>query len=269
MRTTIPWGDGSGDNIYLDYAAASGDQTILVSSDANAGSVKRTKDIVFSASGASAVTLHVEQPEGVNLFVTTYDGIYPSYSDVSRGFSWTLPGAYRRLKGIVFDGGVYYATTYRLRGEDTLRFSFLVTATCNVLGCYTTSSATTNYSLYAHTTSPTAKYLRYGNGTYNSYVALNHRYDVVITPTGSHGMMTDSEWTAKTFEAESNLLIGTTSTGATSSKLVGTLFGDIEVDGRALFIPVERIADGEIGYYDVFNDTFIVNQGNGTPTELI
>ena len=32
--TTIPWGDGSGDNIYLTYPSASGDQTIQVSSDA-------------------------------------------------------------------------------------------------------------------------------------------------------------------------------------------------------------------------------------------
>lgn len=48
--TTIPWGDGSGDNIYLTYPSASGDQTVQVSSDANAGSTDRTKTITFTAS---------------------------------------------------------------------------------------------------------------------------------------------------------------------------------------------------------------------------
>lgn len=65
--TTIPWGDGSGDNIYLTYPSASGDQTVQVSSDANAGSTDRTKTITFTAShhGTSDVkTLTVVQ-EGV------------------------------------------------------------------------------------------------------------------------------------------------------------------------------------------------------------
>lgn len=65
--TTIPWGDGSGDNIYLTYPSASGDQTIEVSSDAYSGSTDRTKTITFTAShhGTSDVkTLTVVQ-EGV------------------------------------------------------------------------------------------------------------------------------------------------------------------------------------------------------------
>ena len=65
--TTIPWGDGSGDNIYLTYPSASGDQTVQVSSDANAGSTDRTKTITFTASHhgtTDAKTLTVVQ-EGV------------------------------------------------------------------------------------------------------------------------------------------------------------------------------------------------------------
>lgn len=48
--TTIPWNDGSGDNIYLTYPSASGSQTVVVTSDANTGSVERTKVVTFSAS---------------------------------------------------------------------------------------------------------------------------------------------------------------------------------------------------------------------------
>jgi hypothetical protein len=178
-----------------------------------------------------------------------------------------LPAAYRRLTGIIYDGNVYYATSLRLEGSDTLRLSFMATANCNVIGCYTTSSATTNYSLYVSTTSG-SKYLRYGGGTYNSYIATDTRYDVVITPTGCDGMRVDSSWSAKTFTAVSDMLIGSTSVGATSAKLTGTLYGDIEVVGRAVFIPVERISDGEIGYYNTADGSFLENQGSGTPVKL-
>ena len=56
-RKTISWGDGSGDNIYLDYNASSGDQTVTVSSDANTGLSARTKTITFATTtGSPAVT---------------------------------------------------------------------------------------------------------------------------------------------------------------------------------------------------------------------
>lgn len=73
--TTIPWGDGSGDNIYLDYDAATGSRSVAVSSDANAGSAARSKDVIFSASGVSPVTLRVVQSAGGGLpaGATAYD----------------------------------------------------------------------------------------------------------------------------------------------------------------------------------------------------
>lgn len=47
--TTIPWGDGSGDNIYLTYSSASGNQTVEVTSDANTGYANRSKNITFAS----------------------------------------------------------------------------------------------------------------------------------------------------------------------------------------------------------------------------
>ena len=61
--TTIPWGDGSGDNIYLTYPSASGNQTISVTSDANGGAA-RSKVVTFSASGVSPVSLTISQDAG-------------------------------------------------------------------------------------------------------------------------------------------------------------------------------------------------------------
>jgi len=53
--TTIPWNDGSGDNIYLTYPSASGNQTVSVSSDANASTSSRTQVVTFT-SGVGSIT---------------------------------------------------------------------------------------------------------------------------------------------------------------------------------------------------------------------
>ena len=180
---------------------------------------------------------------------------------------WLSPDKYRKLTGIQFDGGVVYDTAMHLFGSDTLRFSFRATKACNVLGCYTTTSALTNYSLYVSTTSG-AKYLRYDGETYNSYIATNTRYNVTITPTGSSGMRVDSNWSAKEFETESDLLIGTTSYGATSAKFTGILYGDVEIVGRALFSPYERVSDGAIIFVDMYTGKEYENVGTGTPVAL-
>lgn len=47
--TTIPWNDGSGDNIYVSAPSQTGSQTVTVSSDENKGSSDRTKTVTFTA----------------------------------------------------------------------------------------------------------------------------------------------------------------------------------------------------------------------------
>lgn len=178
-----------------------------------------------------------------------------------------LPSAYLKLTGINYDGAVYYDTGLYLHGSDTLSFAFKATKACNILGCYTTTDAQTNYSYYASTTSG-AKYLRYNGGTYNSYIQTNKRYDITITPTGSSGGQVDSTWTEQTFTSDSTLMIGTTSYGATSAKLTGVMYGDIVILGDERIIPAERVSDGAIGYYMLERQVFLENLGTGTPTAL-
>lgn len=178
-----------------------------------------------------------------------------------------VPTGYRRLTGIIFDSNVYYEAPFKLEGSDTLRFSFSIEKTCNVIGCYSSTIANNNYSLYASGSSG-AKYMRYNGGTYNSSVSLDTRYDVEITPTGTKGFKTDSTWEQKEFIADDNMLIGTTATHASSAKLDGTMYGNIEVVNKGIFIPVERISDGAIGYHEAISGVFLENQGTGTPTAL-
>lgn len=178
-----------------------------------------------------------------------------------------VPTGYRLLTGIIFDSDVYYEAPFKLEGSDTMRLAFSITKACNVIGCYSKTTADNNYSLYASGSSG-AKYMRYNGETYNSYFSLDTRYDVEITPTGTTGFKTDSTWEQKNFIADDNMLIGSTSVSASSSKLDGTMYGNIEVVNKGLFIPVERISDGAIGYYEAISGTFLENQGTGTPVAL-
>lgn len=189
-------------------------------------------------------------------------------SDVVWFSSNRVPSAYRRISGIIFDGEVWYETNIKLQGSDTVRFSFKMSITaCNVLGSYSSGSADNNYSLYASTSS-SAKYMRYNGNTYSSYISINTDYDVEITPTGTNGLRNDSTWTQKNFTTDSNMFIGITSIETTSAKFTGTMYGNIEVVNKACFIPVERISDGAIGYYEAISGVFLENQGTGTPVAL-
>ena len=170
-----------------------------------------------------------------------------------------LPSAYKRVLGFSMNNNSYFTIgTFQLKGSDTIKFSFAGKQAVNVLGCYNGTSASNNYSLYTVGTS--GGYLRYGSNTYNSVVVEDKRYDVELTPTGSHGMQNDSTWTQKSFTSDVYFRVGTTSATATSSKFIGSLFGDIIVENasgeRLHLIPCERVSDNELGYYDTVGDTF-------------
>ncbi len=210
-----------------------------------------------------------------------------AYSDLDCGPQWreeeilqlmleaveghSVPSTYREIVGITFNNDAYYEVVgFKMRGSDTLRFSFKCTMSapaCNVLGAYDGSSAQSNYSLYLGDTS-SAKYMRYNGGTYRSDAEQDVQYDVVISPTGVTGLKAESTWTEKAFESSGNLCIGTTSTTATSSKMVGDIIGRIKVDGRLELVPCVRMSDGAIGYYETHSGTFYENVGTGTPKSL-
>lgn len=165
-----------------------------------------------------------------------------------------LPTGYKRVLGFTMNNNSYWEIAdFPLYGSDTLRFSFDATDACNVLGAYSGSASGNNYSLYVSTNS---NYLRYKSGAYNSAINYDKRYDVELTPTGSSGMKVDSTWTAQTFTTPTNLCIGTTATSASSAKLKGNLYGNIEIVGRAKFVPCERVSDNALGYYDTIGEAF-------------
>lgn len=177
-----------------------------------------------------------------------------------------LPSGYKRILGLTFNNNVYYDITgFKMRGSDTLRVSFkcsMSSPACNVIGVYDGASSQSNYSLYLSSLA-TSKYLRYNGNGYRSDADSDIQYDVVITPTGSIGMKSDSTWTEKTFESTGDLCIGTTMPSATSSKMVGDIIGNVIVDGRLKLIPCERVSDNTLGYYDTIGEAFYEPTGTG------
>lgn len=84
--TTIPWGDGSGDNIYLTYPSASGNQTVEVTSDANTGYSDRTKEITFTTTtGNATATLTVTQ-SSKNIIIITFNDTAMTENEVAVGY---------------------------------------------------------------------------------------------------------------------------------------------------------------------------------------
>lgn len=181
-----------------------------------------------------------------------------------------LPDGYTEVNGISFNSDCYFVITdLKLQGSDTVKFSLVPNLACNVFGCYTTSDADNNYSLYVSTAN-NAKYLRYDGSTYKSKFAsgdLGQRYDITITPTGSHGMPEgqDDEWEEAEFTASTDMCIGTTATNASSAKLKGSLIGAFVVEGKFKGIPCKRDSDNTLGYYDMISKTFF-EPAVGTPT---
>ena len=89
--TTIPWGDGSGDNIYLTYTSASGNQTVQVSSDPNDGPA-RTKDITFVSSvGNIARVLTVTQETNMDYVSITWNDTCITYNDTAIAYPYVEP----------------------------------------------------------------------------------------------------------------------------------------------------------------------------------
>ena len=189
-------------------------------------------------------------------------GLCPSLFETlfAKATSDKLPSGYRKVKSLTMNNDCYYEIPdLYLKGSDTLKFSCSITSTCNALGSYSGSSSGPNYSVYASTSN--VSYLRYGSNNYNSQFDADTRYNVTITPTGSHGMKHESTWEEAEFTTTRPFCIGTTASAiTTSAKMKGTFFGNIIVKDangiRFKGIPCVRESDDVAGYYDIVSETF-------------
>ena len=177
-----------------------------------------------------------------------------------------LPVAYKRLQNIIADSNVYYDTGEKLYGYDVITMTVEPgdTSGQNLFGAYAgTSAGTKNYSLYVYGTTTGQAYFRYGDTLYRPTLGTGKR-TISFGPPATDGFARDVNVTADTFESDSSALIFALP-NSSSAKFTGKIYGNITIGTRLKYIPCERVADGAIGYYEVFTKTFLENQGTGTP----
>lgn len=256
MRTTIAWGDGSGDNIYLDYTAASGDQTILVSSDANAGETARTKNITFSASGASSVTLTVAQAaQAVDLIVITYNGTCIVRNEVGIGYPYALPSAYKALEYVTMTSLI--DTNQKTTNKSRIEGKIYCTQEAASYLWYSdsSSSGTSNTTAYYSTSGN----WRFGNRTFSIAAYTKLRNKVVEITQDASGVTIDgvTEGTyasISTFTSSANLRFGSSSSSVSIRHYYFRHYiNDVAV---SWMIPAKRISDGVAGFYDFIAGAF-------------
>jgi len=264
--TTIPWGDGSGDNIYLTYSSASGNQTVEVTSDANTGYVDRTKDITFTVVAGQSVitrTLTVIQLAGSDLIVPVFNGVYPAYDDVARGFvGRILPAAYQAVDYITL-------STQIDTGEKTTRDS-LIEAEIYISSTNATyiwrsdsgSNLSTNTTAYYYTNNGN---WRFGDKTLlisqSSIRGAKHKISQSSDGVFIDGVQMGSYTGVSDFTSSSNLLVGS----ASAVNVRYYYFRHIK-DGITVsdYEPCIRIADSVAGFYDHIKGVFVA--GGSAPS---
>ncbi|MBR2504833.1 MAG: hypothetical protein IKB61_02710 [Elusimicrobiaceae bacterium] len=181
-----------------------------------------------------------------------------------------LPVAYKRLIGISYDTDTYYETNQKLYGSDTLTITVSDTSSSgrNVVGAYAgTGNDVRNFSLFIYGGGSTSNsYFRHGTKLVRPRFGTGTR-TLVMSPTGTDGFLTDATYDEEIFETTSTFWIAALP-NSSSPKFDGNIEGNILVSNRLKYIPCERVADGAIGYYEVFTKTFLENQGTGTPVSM-
>lgn len=92
QKVTIPWSDGSGDNLYLDFSGNTGESTCMVTSDANPSGIERTEVIEFKTiadkvedASQVPVKLYIIQ-RADSLIVAMFDSIVSTYNGKKAGY---------------------------------------------------------------------------------------------------------------------------------------------------------------------------------------
>ena len=179
-----------------------------------------------------------------------------------------LPVAYKRLQDIYFDGNCYYETDQKLYGNDVITLTLQADSGGgqNIFGAYSgTGAGNINLSLYIYATNSSQSYFRYGTTLLRPTLGTGQRTITIGGGGSTDGFLRDVTYDADEFETTDTAQIGALP-NSSSPKFTGYLYGNITIGNRLKYIPCERVADGAIGYYEVFSKKFLENQGTGTPT---
>lgn len=183
----------------------------------------------------------------------------------------TLPPEYRELLGFKFDGASWFETGEKLYGSDLITLTLSQTSSSgqNVFGCYAgTAAGTKNFSFYLYGGGSTSNsYYRYDETLYRPRYGTGERTLSFGNAEGTDGFQIDVATTPSDFVTDSDAWIGMLP-NSSSPKYTGAINGRISASDRLIWVPCERVSDGELGYYELYTDTFLTNAGGGTLTSL-
>lgn len=128
VTTEIPWGDGSGDKIYLTRDASEGDQNVQVSSDANTGSA-RSKVVTFTSGvGNIQRQLTINQAAGLPYTPLEYieaDGIAYIDSGIKGNAPMSVTG---KMLPVLASSNAYFMGCRKDSGNTRFIFLFISTS---------------------------------------------------------------------------------------------------------------------------------------------
>lgn len=183
----------------------------------------------------------------------------------------TLPPEYRELLGFKFDGASWFETGEKLYGSDliTITLSQTVTSGQNVFGAYAgTSAGTKNFSLYVYGSSSSSNsYYRYDETLYRPRLGSGQRTLTFGNSEETTGFANNVETTPSDFVTNAEAWIAGLP-NSSSPKYTGAIEGRISAGTRLIWVPCERVSDGELGYYELNSEVFLTNQGTGDVTSL-
>lgn len=250
--TTIPWGDGSGDNIYLTYPSASGDQTVEVSSDANTGIVERTKNITFSATaGGNTITKVLTVVQQV---IVTYKDV--EYISASGGSCINT--------GIVMSSTDKIIVTYAVTNLSAAGDKYMVVCKDGYSGSAATWVSTygNNGRIYSRFGSTSSQY----SSNMNSYLSGKHTFELRKSWFGIDGSRKSQP--AYSSMPNTPMVIGgkLSTNNSVSNGYHGYIYevSIIDSDGNYRFhgVPRVRLNDSEVGLYDTTSGNFYAHIGS-------
>lgn len=183
----------------------------------------------------------------------------------------TLPPEYRELLGLKFDGSSWFETGEKLRGSDLITITLSQTSSSgqNVFGAYAgTGAGTKNFSFYVYgNNSASNSYYRYDETLYRPRYGSGTRTLTFGNSEETTGFLIDVATTPADFVTTSEAWIAALP-NSSSPKYTGAIEGRISAGDRLIWIPAERLSDGELGYYELNSEVFLTNAGGGTVLSL-
>lgn len=246
--TTIPWGDGSGDNIYLSAPSQTGDQSVSVTSDPNTGAA-RSKVVTFSASGVSPVLLTINQAAG-----NTYKSV--EYIHASGGSCIDT--------GIIMSSTDKIIVTYAVSDLTASGDKYIIRCKDGYNGNAATWVATYGnngriYVRFGSTSSPYASNM-------NSYLTGKHTFELRQGWFGIDG----SRILQPAYSSMPNTSMVIGGRLSTNNSVSTGYYGDIyevsilDSDENYRFhgVPRVRLNDNEVGLYDTISGNFFAHIGS-------